>query len=98
VNLARIARRTLGLAVAVGAVAALDQRRPSAIAPVTLLALWPSLGGHFIKLAFRNRVLPRLGAAGPVAFRARLGWLFAGGALLHACARATLRALAGRGA
>src|SRR2546425_9083607 len=63
----------------------------------TALALWPSLGGHFVELWFRNWLRPRLPAARPVQVAARLVvWFVGGGALamgmcLTAAARGTFR-------
>jgi len=46
---------------------------------VTLLALWPSLGGHCVELLFLNRLRPSLPVARAVQAAARVGmWLIGG--------------------
>lgn len=63
-----------------------------------LLALWFTLGGHFLEVIFRNQLRQRLRhQASTVHFVARLVWWFAGGSLLYAGALATAATLAGRG-
>ena len=86
-------RRTLVLAVIIGAVMAVSsggglKRWPAA----TLLAMWPSLGGHFIELWFLNWLRPRLPAANLVQISARLIVWFVGGIVLMVamCATAPL--------
>lgn len=49
----------------------------------TLLALWPSLGGHWVELFFLNVLRPRLPAAArPTQAAIRIATWFVGGALL----------------
>lgn len=72
--------RSIGIAVAVGALVTLVwggglQRW----AIVTALALWPSLGGHWLELWFLNWLRPRLSTARPVQIAARLVVWFIGG-------------------
>jgi hypothetical protein len=61
----------------------------------TLLVLWPSFGGHWLEVWFLNWLRPRLSAARGVQVAARVGVLFAGGAVLFICMGLTARALAG---
>jgi hypothetical protein len=86
--------RTISLAVLVGLAVGLILRRP-AIAPlVALLALWFTLGGHFIELLFRNRLGPPL--RGRATYQvARLVFWFLGGGLLYAGVWMTDRILTG---
>ena len=53
-------RRTVMIAVVVGAVIALSSRRLSNLLPGTVLALWPSFGGHWVEVWFLDWVRPRL--------------------------------------
>jgi len=46
---------------------------------VTLLALWPSLGGHWVEVWFLNWLRPRIPAARRVQVAARFVVWFAGG-------------------
>jgi hypothetical protein len=59
------------------------------------LALWPSLGGHFVELWFLNWLRPRLSIARGVQVAARLAVWFVGGAGLAIGVCLTAMALAG---
>jgi hypothetical protein len=48
----------------------------------TLLALWPSLGGHFVEIWFLNWLRPRLPAARAVQVLSRIAVWFVGGVVL----------------
>ncbi|MEP6961336.1 MAG: hypothetical protein ABI995_04620 [Acidobacteriota bacterium] len=61
---------------------------------LTLLGLWPSLGGHFVEVAFLNILRPRLPAARPVKFAARIALWFLAGIALAQAMRITATALA----
>jgi hypothetical protein len=74
-------------------VIALVRRAPFLALPWTLLALWPSLGGHFVEIAFLDGVRPWLPGARLVQASARLVWWLAGGALLCVALIATAHAL-----
>ncbi len=50
----------------------------------SLLVLWPSLGGHFVELAFLDRVRPRLPASWVAQAVVRLGVWYVGGTALGA--------------
>jgi len=85
--------RTLGLAAIIGAVLAMSSGGGPKRWPVaTLLALWPSLGGHFVELWYLNWLRPRLPAANSVQIIARLIVWFVGGIVLMMgmCATAPL--------
>lgn len=49
---------------------------------VTLLMLWPSLGGHWVELWFLNWLRPRLSASRAVQVGARIAVWFVGGTIL----------------
>jgi len=68
-------------------------RTPFLALPGMLLALWPSLGGHFVEIAFLDGVRPRLPSATRVQASARLIWWLAGGTLLGGAMIATAHAL-----
>jgi len=91
------ALRTGSLALAIGIGVGLYRRQFSIIPIVTLLALWFTLGGHYLEVLFRNYVQQRIA---PQALRAssRLAFWFVGGTTLYAAALATRTALTGRGA
>jgi hypothetical protein len=89
----RTLARNLAIAIVAGVVFAAVRRAPFLALPGTLLALWPSLGGHFVEIAFLNGVRPRLPRARVVQAPARILWWLAGGALLGAAAIATAHAL-----
>jgi hypothetical protein len=91
--IARTVARNLTIAVAVGAAFAAVRRAALLALPVTLLALWPSLGGHFVEIAFLDGVRPRLPRARLVQASARLVWWLAGGAILGTALIATAHAL-----
>jgi hypothetical protein len=74
--------RTITIAVVVGGVAVHWWGGLARWPAATLLALWPSFGGHWVELWFLNWLRPRLAAARSVQVGARFGVWFAGGALL----------------
>lgn len=89
--------RTGSIALAIGVAVGLYQRRLAAVPITTLVALWFTLGGHFVELLLRNGLRHRLGGQALVQAAARLlGW-FVGGSMLYAGALATRAILTGRG-
>lgn len=71
--------RTVGIAAAVGAIVAPWVGGYRWWPLITLLALWPSFGGHWIELAFLNYLRPRLPASSLVQRMVRLVvWFLAG--------------------
>jgi|SRR5690348_13653671 len=72
--------RTVSIAVIVGGLIAFLSRAGVARWPLmTLLVLWPSLGGHFVEVWFLNWLRPRLPGTRVVQLAARLiVWLVAG--------------------
>ena len=64
---------------------------------VALIALWFSLGGHFVELTYRNGLGRRLPARAGAQVPARLAFWFLGGAALYAGAAATHALLIGQG-
>jgi len=85
--------RNLTLASLVGVVFSLARRAPFLAPPITLLALWPTLGGHFVELAFLYGLRPRLPRARVAQIQARLLWWLAGGAVLGSAVIATAQLL-----
>ena len=90
-------RRTLARNVAIAAVAglafALESHDPRVLLPAAALALWFSLGGHYVELAFLNGIRPRLTEGRlPRALVRLLVWS-GGGVVLYAGAAATARVL-----
>src|SRR5215813_2545306 len=91
------ALRTGSIALAIGVGVALVRRQLSLLPVVTLMALWFTLGGHYVELLFRNRLAPLVdGSPQRLAF-VRLPYWFVGGSLLYAGALATQGILDGRG-
>ena len=81
--------RTVSIALFAGAVAALWTGRIARWPVLTLLLLWPALGGHWVDLLFLNGVRSRL-PRNPVVRRvARLVVWFIGGMLLAVGVRVT---------
>jgi len=77
--LGRVLRRTIGIALVVGAVFALRTHHVRTLLPMAVAALWPSLGGHYVELAFLNGLRPRLPRRRSVQVAARLAvWCVAG--------------------
>ena len=81
--------RTGALAVAIGIGVGLFRRQPAIIPLVTLLALWFTLGGHYVEVVFRNYLQPRLVGQLVLLIFGRLAFWFLGGSALYAGARAT---------
>jgi hypothetical protein len=77
----RVLARSFAIAALVGAVVAIFGRACFALT-TGLLALWPSLGGHFVEVAFLDGVAPRLAPGRAVRAAARVAWWLVGGALL----------------
>lgn len=81
--------RTGSLALLIGASVSLSTRRPAALLVGTLLALWFTLGGHFVELFFRNRLRWLISPQPLPQASARLAYWFVGGSVLYAGALAT---------
>jgi len=65
---------------------------------VALLALWFTLGGHFLEVLLRNHLRQRISGQAAVQALARVAGWFAGGSILYEGASATRAILSGRGA
>jgi hypothetical protein len=91
--ISRTIARNLTIAIVAGVVLSLVRRAPFVALAGALLALWPSLGGHFVEIAFLNGVRSRLPRARLVQASARLFWWLAGGALLGGALIATAELL-----
>jgi hypothetical protein len=89
----RVLARNLVIAIGVGVVVASLRHAPFRVLPVALVALWPSLGGHFVEIAFLDGVRPRLPRARVAQASARVVWWLACGALLGGAMIATTHAL-----
>ena len=89
----RTLARNVAIAVSVSAMFALVRHDAKGFLPVLVLALWPSLGGHYVDMASGNGVRARV-SAGPFARAvARMLIWFAGGVLLYLCMSANSRVL-----
>lgn len=89
--------RTSAIAIVVGAIGARSWNGFASWPVATLLALWFSLGGHWLELCFLNWLRPRLPAQPTLQIEARLGIWFAGGVVLFFCMALTAAAVAGIG-
>ena len=88
--------RTVTIALVAGAIAASRVGGLRVLPVLSLLMLWPALGGHFIELFFLNVLRPRLPNQRPLQLAARVAVWFVGGALLAIGMRLTASALLGR--
>jgi len=91
------ALRTGTIALAIGACVGVSSGRLSVVLPTSLIALWFTLGGHFVEVLFRNRLRYGIGTGPFVQVFARLACWFVGGSALYAGAGATRAILTGRG-
>lgn len=90
--------RTIPIAVVAGtALAAWSTSfaRPIRWWIAVILALWVSLGGHWVEVWYLDWLRPRLPAAPAVQLVARLGTWFLGGCGLGVCMALTARVLGG---
>ena len=89
----RALARNVALAAVVGAVLALQRHDLKLLLPLVALALWFSLGGHYIELAFLNGLRARIPQGRVTQAVARMLVWFGGGVLLYLSMAATARAL-----
>lgn len=85
--------RNVAIAAVVGAVLALLRHDLRLLLPSAALALWPSLGGHYIELAFLNGLRARIPQRRLTQAVVRLLVWSSGGVLLYVCMAAMARAL-----
>jgi hypothetical protein len=85
----RTVRRNLVIAVCVATGISVLRRDFSSFLPVLALALWPSLGGHYVEVAFVNHIRLHLPTASWAQMTVRLLVWFAGGVLLYLCMMVT---------
>jgi hypothetical protein len=90
------ALRTGSLALAVGVGVGLIEGHLAVVPSVTLVALWFTLGGHFLELLFRNRLRQHISGRPAMQVVARVAYWFVGGAVLFEGALATRALVAGR--
>ena len=86
-------RRNLAIAVCVGAGLALQKGQLALVVPFSLLALWFSLGGHYLELVYLRAVRPRLPSSRSARVPARFAFWFFGGTLLFVCMALCARVL-----
>jgi len=83
----------VSLAAVVGAVLALQRQDLTVLLPAATLALWFTLGGHYVELAFLNGLRARIPASRLAQGVARLLVWLSGGVVLYVCMAVTARAL-----
>jgi hypothetical protein len=81
--------RTISIAIVAGAVVASRSGGVRRWPLLSLLMLWPALGGHWIDLAFLNWLRPRLPVSRRIQVVARIAVWFVGGMALALGARLT---------
>jgi hypothetical protein len=89
----RTLARNVTLAAVVGGVFAFLRHDRKVLLPFAALALWPSLGGHYIELAFLNGLRARIPQGRLTQAAVRLLAWSSGGVLLYVCMAATARFL-----
>ena len=85
--------RNVALAAGVGVVIALQRHRLRLLLPIAALALWFSLGGHYVELAFLNGLRARISQGRLIQVGLRLLVWFAGGVVLYVLMAASARVL-----
>jgi len=85
--------RNVLIAVVVGTMLAVGRRNLSLIGPFTLLAMWFTLGGHYVEVAFLNKFRDRLPQSRGLQLLARLAFWFVGGCFLYLGMTATAQLL-----
>ena len=91
--LRRTLARNVALAAGVGVVIALQRHRLRLALPIAALALWFSLGGHYVELAFLNGLRARISEGRLIHVGLRLVVWFAGGGVLYVLMAASARVL-----
>src|SRR5262249_18523958 len=89
----RTLTRNVAIAAVVAASIALLRHEPKAFLPIAVLALWPSLGGHYVELLFVNGLRDQIPPGRLTQALVRLLVWFVGGVLLYLCMVMTARAL-----
>jgi hypothetical protein len=74
--------RTVGIALIAGAAVASRWGGLAWWPVLSVVMLWPSLGGHYVELAYLDVVRPRLSASRAVQTLTRIAVWFVGGALM----------------
>ena len=90
--------RTGTIALAIGVGIGLYQRHLAVVPLAALIALWFTLGGHFVELLFLNRLRHSIVSRLPMRALVRMVYWFAGGCVLYAGALATRTLLTGHAA
>ena len=75
--------RNVLIAVVVGTIVSVRRGNLSSIGPFTLLAMWFTLGGHYVEVAFLNGIRSRLPKNRGLQLFGRLVFWFVGGCLLY---------------
>src|SRR5437870_13810900 len=89
----RALARNVALAAVAGAVLALQRHNLGLLLPIAALALWFSLGGHYVELAFLNGLRARIPQGRLTQVGLRLVVWFTGGVVLYVLMAASARAL-----
>jgi hypothetical protein len=88
-------KRTVGIALVVGAALTIPRGRFAQWPIATLLVLWPSFGGHWVEVFFLNVVRPALPPSSITRAVARVAVWFIGGIVLAAGMKMTATLLNG---
>jgi len=88
--------RTLSIALVAGGIVALSTGGLARWPLMSIVMLWPSVGGHWIDLLFLNGLRRRLPPGAGIYRMTRVAVWFAGGIVLAAGVQLTIRVLAQR--
>jgi hypothetical protein len=91
--ISRTLARNIAIGLFVGSALALWRRDAGLFVPWSVLALWFSLGGHYVEVLFLNGIRPRIARARLAQVSARLTVWFVGGAMLFVLMALTARLL-----
>jgi hypothetical protein len=89
----RTLARNIAIAVVVGASLAFRKRDLGLLASLSVLALWFSLGGHYVEVVFLNEIRSRIPGIRLTHICVRLAVWFVGGATLYVLMAITARVL-----
>jgi hypothetical protein len=89
----RTLRRNFAIAAVIAGVLAFRRHQFAFFLPFFALAIWFSLGGHYVEVAFLNGLRPRIPVQRAAQIGGRVATWFAGGAILFLFMLATARLL-----
>ena len=91
--ISRTLTRTIGIALVAGVGLAMSRGHARQWPAFALVALWFTLGGHWVEVFYLNVLRPRLGASRAAQYSVRIATWFVGGVLLGLGATLTAKRL-----